>query len=194
MLMPFVFVQHINRVYNDFLHISHRGRIEGDFLVKSVRYPFGADQKATVIHNDMYVKKNTFSRNDAEIDLIGGLKFSNYHLIFRDGSRYTVFDESLALPLVGIEGTQFLSRKRKLIGRITGTKMNMGSINSSALHKSVELRQEFPVSMSRLFSCWELSIGYEHTENNLKTDTDSLRPVHFDTMLKSAHIGFNVKF
>lgn len=182
------------KLYNNLIHLRHHERTRGDFIVKSLRYPLGAEQKISVFHNDLYVKKTTFSRHDAEINLIGGVKLSAYDLKFTDGSRRAVYHEYVAAPIFGLEGVHFLSRQRKLLASINGTKMSMGSVSTSSLHKSIELRQEFPVSMSRLFKCWEFSVGYEHTRNDLTTDTSSLRPVHFDTVLKAAHLGFNVKF
>ena len=181
-------------VQTDFISTEFSSRVQGSFLIKNTLFDTGGDLSARLSHLDSYVRKSLFSRQDAAVNLLGGLRTNFHDLNFGDGSRRTSYSEITMQPILGYEFSYFPWRTGRLMFQFLATKFHIGGVNTSGVRSGLEYRQKVPVSLSKLFDSLELGIGYRRNDYQMRTDTDTVSEVGFDSFFRGTFLELATTF
>lgn len=181
-------------ICNDFISTDFKSRIDGSFLVKNTLYQTGGNLTAQLSHLDSYVRKSLFSRQDASIDLLGGIRTNFHNLRFIDGSRKTSYSDVTLQPVMGGEMSYFPWQTGRFTFQFLATKFHVGGVDTSGIRSGVEFRQKLPVSLSRVFNAMELGVGYRRNDYQLRTDTDTVSEVGFDSFFRGTYLELATNF
>jgi len=181
-------------VYTRMTNTDFQSRISGSLTVRNTLFANGADLDGSVTTVDNYVKKTLFHRTDSEVELIGGVRASYHDLSMVDGSRRVAYDELTFQPILGGEAAWYPFSKTRLSASVIATKFHVGGVDTAGFKGNVELRQKVPGSLSRLMDGLEIGVGYQRNDVNMRTDTDSLSEVGFDSYFKGGYVEFQAKF
>jgi len=181
-------------VQTDFVSTDFSSRVQGSFLIKNTLFDTGGDLAARLSHLDSYVRKSIFSRQDASVNLLGGLRTNFHDLNFVDGSRKTSYSAITLQPILGYELSYFPWQTGRLMFKFLATKFHIGGVNTSGVRSGVEYRQRIPVSLSKVFDSLELGVGYRRNDYQMRTDTDTVSEVGFDSFFRGTFLELATKF
>ena len=181
-------------VNTDFLSTRFTARADGSFKMKDTLFGTGADMDGKLMHLDAYVKKDLFARQDAQIDLLAGIR-GNYHdLSFQDGSRRTSYSGVTAQPILGSELTWYPYHSGTFKLSMLATRFHLGGIATTSVRSGIEMRHQLPLSLSALIEGLDLALGYRRHDYSLRTDTDNLNEVGLDSDFRGAYLEVQTRF
>ena len=181
-------------IVTEFQGMTLSTRIDGAFQVKNTLYGFGSDMEGEVLTLDTYMRRSLFSRQDGQLDLLGGIRANHHDLRLEDGSRISSLMETTLQPIVGTELIWYPRQKSSLRFHALGTRFHVGGVDTAGLRSGVEYRQQLPISMSDLLEGMEIAVGYRRNDYQLKTDTDTLSEVGFETFWRGAYLEVKTSF
>ena len=181
-------------VYTDFISTDFSSKIDGSFQIKNTLYQTGGNLTAELSHLDSYVRKSLFSRQDASVNLLGGIRTNFHNLSFVDGSRKTNYTDVTLQPIMGYELSYFPWQTGRFMFQFLATKFHVGGVDTSGVRSGVEFRQKLPVSFSRVFDAMELGVGYRRNDYQLRTDTDTFSEVGFDSFFRGTYLELVTNF
>jgi len=178
----------------EFQGMALRTRVDGSHQVKNTLYGFGSDMDGEVLHLDTYMRRSLYSRQDGQLDLLGGIRANHHDLRLEDGSRITNLLETTLQPIAGAELIWFPRQKSSLRFHLLGSRFHIGGVDTATLRSGVEYRQKLPVSMSDLLEGVEIAVGYRRNDYQLRTDTDTLSEVGFEAFWRGAYLEVQTSF
>ncbi|MEE2923374.1 MAG: hypothetical protein VX619_01225 [bacterium] len=181
-------------VQTDFISTDFSSRVQGSFLIKNTLFDTGSDLAARLSHLDSYVRKSLFSRQDASVNLLGGLRANFHDLNFVDGSRTSSYSDITLQPILGYELNYFPWGTGRLMFKFLATKFHIGGVNTSGVRSGIEYRQKIPISLSKIFDSLELGVGYRRNDYQMRTDTDTVSEVGFDSFFRGTFLELATRF
>jgi hypothetical protein len=195
---PFVLRAHLVPgkidIYNRVHWGSYTARVNGNFQVKNTNYLYGSEMSSEQFNWDAYSKKTLYTRDDAQLDLLYGLRLNYHDIEFRDGSRKTGMSELTLVPTGGFEASWFPNPGRSVYFNTMFTKFHVGGVDTEGMFTTVEYRHKAPESLMKLMKSGEVVLGYRNEQYKLTTDTDTLSEVLYDTSFSGTFVEFRSNF